>query len=101
MKKLVLVPLLSFWLTGCLTAPKGTEAGSVSASLSAAGSVQSVSAKKPVSADQVTEQNAGEMAIALQVELDEAQGGTLGAPLESAPAKPNRPVAVIGSSIFH
>lgn len=87
MKKLLVVPLLSFWLTGCLTAPKGTEAGSVSANLSAAAGVQTISVKKPVSVDQVTEQNAGEMAMALQVELDEAQGGTLASPLDSGKAK--------------
>lgn len=81
MKGLWIAPMFALCLTGCVTLPTAETKPPVAPPPL---TVKEVAIKQAVTVDQITEENAKEMSLALNAELDQAQNSLVIGP-EKAP----------------
>jgi hypothetical protein len=83
MKALWMVPVLGLCMTGCTLLPTAETKPPPNTNLTISATVS----KQTVNVDQINDNNAKEMSMALNAELDQAQNGLVIAP-EKTPDKP-------------
>jgi hypothetical protein len=85
MKALWIVPLFTLCMTGCFSLPTTETKPPVPPSVS----VKEVPVKQVVTVDQITDDNAKEMTLALSAELEQAQNSLVIGPEKPVVTKPN------------